>query len=126
MALDDGWMTGVLLLPESPFLGHLLVQVPLLAFFSGHSFIVGRESKDGPGPLIWTGRGQSEAPQRVPEAALAAPRLTDELEGQVLVGAGLFGVLVQVHDGPADAAVLQRLLAHAGQLQDQDKQLRSA
>lgn len=63
----------MLLLPEPPFLGHLLVQVPLLAFFSGHPFIVGRESKDGPGPLIWTGRGQSEAPQRVPEAALAAP-----------------------------------------------------
>lgn len=41
-------------------------------------------------------------------------RLTDELQRQVLVGAGLFGVLVQVHDGPADAAVLQRLLAHAG------------
>lgn len=73
MGLDDGWMTGVLLLPEPPFLWHLLVQVPLLAFFPRHSFIVGRQSKDGPGPLIWTERGQSEGPQR---RRWQPPRLT--------------------------------------------------
>lgn len=41
-------LLGVLLVPQPPFLRHLLVQVPLLPFFSGHSFIVGRQSKDGP------------------------------------------------------------------------------
>lgn len=48
------WILGVLLLPEPPFLGHLLVQIPLLTFFSCHSFIVGRQSKYGPWPFIWT------------------------------------------------------------------------
>ena len=43
--------------------------------------------------------------------------LTDEFEGEVFVGSGLFGVFVEEHDGAPDAAVLQSLLAHTGQLQ---------
>lgn len=42
--------------------------------------------------------------------------LTDQFESQVLVRPRLFGVFVQEHDGPSDAAVLQCLLAHAWQL----------
>lgn len=42
--------------------------------------------------------------------------LTDELERQVFVAARLFGVFVEKHDSASNAAVLQRLLAHAGQL----------
>lgn len=45
--------------------------------------------------------------------------LTDELQGEVFVGARLFGVFVQKHDGPSDPAVLQGLLTHAGQLQEE-------
>lgn len=44
--------------------------------------------------------------------------LTDEFEGQVFVGPGLFGVFVEEHDGPSDAAVFQCLLTHAGKLQE--------
>lgn len=43
--------------------------------------------------------------------------LTDELEGQVFVGSGLFGVLVQEHDGATNPAVFQCLLTDAGQLE---------
>lgn len=47
--------------------------------------------------------------------------LTDEFESEVFVGPRLFGMLVQEHDGAADAAVLQSLLADARQLQDRHK-----
>ena len=43
--------------------------------------------------------------------------LTDQLQSQVFVGARLFGVFVQEHDGASDPAVLQSLLTDAGQLQ---------
>lgn len=41
-----------LLVPESLFLGHLLVQVPLLTLLSGHPLVVGGQAEDGSGPLI--------------------------------------------------------------------------
>lgn len=54
-----GWpevQGGGAAVPEPPFLRHLLVQVPLLTLLPGHAFVVGRESEDGPGPLVWTQR----------------------------------------------------------------------
>lgn len=49
-----GRMLELPLVPEPPLLRHLLVQIPLLTFFSGHPFVVGRQSEDGPRPLVWT------------------------------------------------------------------------
>lgn len=45
--------------------------------------------------------------------------LTDKFESEVFVGSRLFGMFVQKHDGPSDPAVLQSLLTHTGQLQEE-------
>lgn len=47
---------------------------------------------------------------------------TDQLPGHVLVRPRLLGVFVQVHHRPPNAAVLQGLLAHTGQLQRRQSQ----
>lgn len=117
MTESVGGSDGSCGLPEPPFLRHLLVQIPLLSFLSRHSFIVGRQSKYGPGPLIWTQETVRVGARRNVAGVQGSQVLTDQLEREVLVRPRFFGVFVQVHDGPSNAAVLQGLLTHAWKLQ---------